>query len=139
MRSADLWRSVGRVAPRQDRHGHTMDFRQANPSTSRMTAPASDSGSPRTSSWPRGLVLAAGLAYFGLAQAAFAMIGRPVVLGVSQATAHGVLLAAAGAVFLIVAVHAARGPEVGWRGRTIVSSAAAAMLGALAHTFSLGV
>ena len=116
-----------------------MDFRQVNASMSQMTAPASESGSPRASGWSRGLVLAAGLAYFALAQAAFAVIGRPAVLGVPAAIVHGGLLAAVGAVFLIVAVPTARGSGAGWLRRTVGSSAAAAMLGALAHTFSLGV
>ena len=116
-----------------------MDLRGVDASTSRMAASASERGSGQAPGWPRGLILAAGLAYFGLAQAAFAMIGQPVVLGVSPEIAHGVLLAAAGAVFLVVAVHTARSSEVGWRRRTVMSSAAAAMLGALAHTFSLGV
>lgn len=83
-------------------------------------------------------ILAAGLAYFVLAQAAFAIVGRPAVLGASPDVANVVLLALAFTVFLLLAVHTARQPGAQWLRRTVVDSAVAAMLGALAHTFSLG-
>ena len=87
----------------------------------------------------RGLVLAASLAYFALAQAAFATIGQTAVLGMSQAVAQAILLAAALVVFLLVAISTARRAGIRWPAPTMVASAAAAMIGALAHTFTLGV
>ena len=86
-----------------------------------------------------GPVVIAGLAYFALAQIVFALIGRPVVLGVSQDVANAVLLAVAILVFVLLAVHTARTSGSNWLQRTVVASAAAAMLGALAHTIALGV
>lgn len=81
----------------------------------------------------------AGLAYFALAQAAFALIGRGAVLGMSQDTANVMLLAVAILVFALLAVYTARKPGSDWLRRTVVVSATAAMLGAFAHTFVLGV
>src|SRR5688500_19927670 len=84
-------------------------------------------------------ILAAGLAYFVLAQAVFAIVGRPAVLGASRDVANVVLLVLAVTVFLVLATHTARRPGTQWLRRTVVASALAAMLGALAHTVSLGV
>jgi hypothetical protein len=84
-------------------------------------------------------VVGAGLAYFVLAQAAFAIIGRPSVLGVSQDIAHATVMALALLVFLVLAVRTARSSGARWLQRTVVASALAAMLGALAHTITLGI
>src|SRR5688500_19444187 len=86
-----------------------------------------------------GPVVIAGLAYFALAQTVFALIGRPVVLGAPQGVANLALLAAAILVFVLLAVYTARASGPNWLPRTVVASAAAAMLGALAHTITLGV
>lgn len=84
------------------------------------------------------LVAAAGLAYFALAQAAFATIGQATVLGITQAVAQVILLAAALVVFLLVSLMTARRAGTEWRGPTVLASAAAAMIGALSHTLTLG-
>jgi hypothetical protein len=84
-------------------------------------------------------ILAAGLLYFVLAQTAFMVIGRPAVLGMSADVAHALLIALAVTVFILLAVHTARKPGPRWLRHTVVASALAAMLGALAHTVSLGV
>ncbi len=89
--------------------------------------------------WHHRLILAASLAYFALAQAAFATIGQTTVLGVFQATAQGILLGAAVLVFLLVAFITARRTGAQWHVPTMAASAAAAMIGSLAHTFTLGV
>ena len=84
-------------------------------------------------------ILTAAFLYFVLAQAAFVVIGRPAVLGVSADVAHAGLIALAITVFLLLAVHTARKPGTQWLRHSVVSSALAAMLGALAHTVSLGI
>jgi hypothetical protein len=86
-----------------------------------------------------GPVVIAGLAYFALAQIVFALIGRPVVLGVPQGVANVALLAVAILVFVLLAGYTSRTSGSNWLRRTTVASAAAAMLGALAHTITLGV
>jgi hypothetical protein len=87
----------------------------------------------------RASVLVAALAYFALAQAAFAVIGRESVWTVSQRVMHTAVLAAAIIVFLLLAVRTARRAGAQWLKRTVIASAAAAMLGAFAHTLSLGI
>ncbi len=83
-------------------------------------------------------IIVAAIGYFALAQAAFALVGRRSVLGVPQDVANVALLLTATIVFITLAARTARRPTPDWLRRTIMASAMAAMLGALAHTISLG-
>ena len=83
--------------------------------------------------------LAGAVAYFALARASFELLGHERVLGVEQGHAQAGLLIVAVALFVAIPSVVARRAGDRWALPTVATAAAAAGLGALAHTMSLGI